>query len=168
MLQALSPRLVFLGLALAALAAMLFAYYYLQLHLGLPPCPLCMTQRVAVVAGGVIALLAALHNPGNTGRRVYAGLCALAAALGAAVAGRHVWLQYLPEDQVPACGPSLEYMLDTLPFAETVRLVMMGDGNCADTQWTFLGLSIPEQTLALFAVLLLVSLWQMLRGAPGR
>ena len=73
-------------------------------------------------------------------------------------------LQNLPEDQVPACGPSLEYMLDTLPLSETFKLVMMGDGNCADVQWTFLGLSIPEQALVLFVGLLLVNLWQLLRS----
>jgi len=167
MLQTLSPRLVFFGMALLALVSMLFAYYYLQQHLGLAPCPLCMTQRVAVVALGGFALLAALHNPTGAGRRAYAALCTLAAAFGTAVAGRHVWLQHLPEDQVPACGPSLEYMLETLPFAETVKLVMMGDGNCAETVWTFLGLSIPEQTLGLFLVLLAISLWQLLRAAPA-
>ncbi|WP_193940605.1 disulfide bond formation protein B [Parahaliea mediterranea] len=166
MLQSLSPRLVFFGLALLSLVSMLFAYYYLQQHLGLAPCPLCMTQRVAVVAVGVFALLAALHNPPGWGRRLYAGLCLLAAAFGAAVAGRHVWLQHLPEDQVPACGPSLEYMLETLPFSETVSMVLMGDGNCAETMWTFLGLTIPEQTLLLFVVMLLASLWQMLRPRP--
>ncbi|MFV0276556.1 MAG: disulfide bond formation protein B [Parahaliea sp.] len=167
MLQSLSPRRVFLGLALLALVAMLFAYYFLQQHLGLAPCPLCMTQRVAVVAGGVIALLAALHDPSGWGRRVYAALCVLAAAFGAAVAGRHVWLQHLPTDQVPACGPSLEYMLQTLPFSETVSTVLMGDGNCAQTLWTFLGLSIPEQTLLLLLFILAVSLWQLFRTRPG-
>ena len=141
---------------------MLFAYY-LEHQLELTPCPLCMSQRVFVVLAGLIALLAALHNPAGWGRRVYGGLCAVAAITGAAIAARHVWLQHLPEDQVPACGPPLEYMLETLPFSETLSLVLMGDGNCADTVWTLLGFSIPEQTLALFAALLVVSAWQTLR-----
>ncbi len=168
MLRNLSPRLVFAGLALLALVAMVFARYYLEGYLGLNACPLCMTQRVFVVLWGLIALVATIHNPTGVGIRIYAGLCALALGLGAAVAGRHVWLQHLPEDQVPACGPSLEYMLDTLPFAETFKLVMMGDGNCAETVWTFLGLSIPEQTLLLFLVLLALALWQLLRSTPSR
>ena len=163
MLQSLSPRLVFFGLALMALIALVFARFYLQEALGLPPCPLCMTQRVFVVLWGSIALLAALHNPAAVGRRIYAGLCALAAVAGAAVAIRHVWIQHLPPDQVPACGPSLEYMLETLPFSETLELVFMGDGNCADIQWTFLGLSIPEQTLVMAAGVLLVCMWQVFR-----
>lgn len=164
MLQALTPRLVYFGLALLALFAMLFAWY-LEYQVGLNPCPLCMTQRVFVVAGGLVALVAFLHNPGGGGRRVYGGLCAVIAMGGGAVAARHVWLQHLPPDQVPACGPSLEYMLETLPFRETLSMVLMGDGNCAETHWTLLGLSIPEQTLILFIVIALVSLWQTLRNS---
>ena len=154
MLQSLSPRLVFIGLAILAVISILFARLYLEEMLGLAACPLCMTQRVFVVLWGVIALVAALHNPAGRGRRVYAALCALAATAGGAIAARHVWLQHLPEDQVPACGPSLEYMLETLPFSETLSLVLMGDGNCAQTMWTFMGLSIPEQTLILILSLI--------------
>lgn len=164
MLQTLTPRLVYFGLALLALFAMLFAWY-LEYQVGLNPCPLCMTQRVFVVAGGLVALLAFLHNPAGWGRRVYGLLCAASAIAGGAVAARHVWLQHLPPDQVPACGPSLEYMLDTLPFRETLSMVLMGDGNCAETHWTLLGFSIPEQTLMLFVVIALISLWQALRKA---
>jgi disulfide bond formation protein DsbB len=168
MLQSLSPRLVFFGLVLLAVTSMLFARLYLQAFLDLTACPLCMTQRAFVVLWGVVALLAVVHNPRGWGRRIYGALCGLAAIGGGAVAARHVWLQYLPEDQVPACGPSLEYMLDTLPFSETLSLVLMGDGNCADTQWTFLGLSIPEQTLALFAVTTVICLWLTFRKYPNQ
>jgi disulfide bond formation protein DsbB len=166
MLQALSPRLVFIGLVLLAITSMLFARLYLQEYLGLDACPLCMTQRVFVVLWGLIALLGALHNPQGWGRRVYGALCGLAAMGGAAVAARHVWLQHLPADQVPACGPSLDYMLDNLPFETTLRVILAGDGNCAVIDWTFLGFSIPEQTLALFGITLLVCLWQTLRTYP--
>jgi disulfide bond formation protein DsbB len=166
MLRSLSPRLVFFGLAVTALLAMLFARVYLEEVLGLEPCPLCMTQRVFVVLWGGIALLAALHNPAGWGRRVYAGLCSLAALAGGAVAVRHVWLQHLPADEVPACGPSLEYMLETLPFNETLRMVLTGDGNCAEVAWTFAGLSIPEQTLILASLVAVVCLWQVFRRYP--
>jgi disulfide bond formation protein DsbB len=166
MLQSLSARTVFFGLLLLSIVSMLFARFYLEEFLDLAACPLCMTQRVFVVLWGVFALLAVLHNPRDWGRRVYGVLCGLAAIAGGAVAARHVWLQHLPPDQVPACGPSLEYMLETLPFSETLSLVLMGDGNCAETMWTFLGLSIPEQTLALFAVITSICLWQTLRTYP--
>lgn len=166
MLQALSPRLVFVGLVLLAIFSMLFARLYLEEVLDLAACPLCMTQRVFVLAWGIVALIAALHNPAGWGRRVYGALCALAAMGGGAIAARHVWLQHLPPDQVPACGPSLEYMLETLPFSDTISLVLMGDGNCAETMWTFMGLSIPEQTLLLFTGVTLVCLWQVFRRHP--
>ncbi|MEP4149365.1 MAG: disulfide bond formation protein B [Halioglobus sp.] len=166
MLQSLSPRLVFVGLFILAITSMAFAMLYLERHLNLAACPLCMTQRVFVVAWGVIALIAAVHNPQSWGVRVYAALCGMSAIMGGAVAGRHVWLQYLPPEEVPACGPSLEYMLDTLPFSETLSIVLMGDGNCAETMWTFMGFSIPEQTLALFAVATAICLWQTFRTLP--
>ncbi len=168
MLNAISPRLAFASLVLLSLASMLFALFYLEGQLNLPPCPLCMTQRVFIVGWGIVALLAVVHNPMGVGRRIYGGLCALCGILGGAVAARHVWLQYLPADEVPACGPSLQYMLETLPFSETLELVLMGDGNCADVQWTFLGLSIPEQALGLFLVATLISLWQTFRSYPAR
>ena len=166
MLQSLSPRLVFLGLAVLAAVSMIFAVVILSGYMELEACPLCLTQRAFVVGWGGIALLAAIHNPAALGNRIYGGLCALMAIAGGAVAGRHVWLQHLPEDLVPACGPSLEYMLETLPFTETLSLVLMGDGNCAETMWTFMGLSIPEQTLILFVVASLICLWQTFRRYP--
>lgn len=162
MTKLLAVRPLFFLLFLATIAAMGFALY-LQHALQLEPCPLCITQRVFVILVGVFALIAAIVNPSLIGRRVLAFFCVAAAAGGAAVAGRHVWLQSLPEDLAPACGPSLEYMLETLPLSETFSLVLMGDGNCAETVWTLLGFSIPQQTLALFAVLLLASLYQLLR-----
>jgi disulfide bond formation protein DsbB len=163
MLQSLSPRAVFIGLVLLAVISMLFARVYLQGFLGLDACPLCMTQRFFVVLWGAIALLAALHNPPHWGRRVYATLCGLAAWGGAAIAARHVWLQHLPEDQVPACGPSLDYMLENLPLGDTMSIVLAGDGNCAEIDWSFAGFSIPEQTLIVFCTVLLICLWQAVR-----
>ena len=77
----LKPRWVFFGLALLAVVAMLFAAW-LEHGVGLNPCPLCITQRVFVVAGGLVALLAALHGAGALGRRIYAGLGVLLAIGG--------------------------------------------------------------------------------------
>ncbi|MDR2876591.1 MAG: disulfide bond formation protein B [Chromatiales bacterium] len=124
---------------------------YLQHVNGLEPCPLCILQRVAVIALGVIFLIAALHNPRTLGQRVYGLLIMLTATAGAGVAGRHVWLENLPKDRVPTCGPSLDYMLETLPFKRTLELVLRGSGECAEVTWRMLGLSIPSWTLIAFA-----------------
>jgi disulfide bond formation protein DsbB len=157
-----SPRLTN-GLLVAGCVLALVIVYYLDGVLGLVPCPLCMTQRVFVVGSGIFALAALLHGPERLGRRIYAVLSGGFAIVGGAVAARHVWLQHLPEDQVPACGPGLEYMLENFPFSETLQMVLMGDGNCAEVVWTFAGLSIPEQALVLFTGLVIVNLWQLLR-----
>ena len=162
MTELLKPRLFNLWITLTCVAAMGVAYY-LDGILGLEPCPLCMTQRAFVVGCGMFALFAFIHGPGISGRRIYNTIAGLWALGGGAVAARHVWLQHLPEDLVPACGPGLEYMLETLPFSQTLELILMGDGNCADVVWTFMGLSIPEQTLILFTVLVIANLWQVVR-----
>jgi len=134
-LDLLTSRRVFLLIAIATAVGMGFAFW-LQYYLGLAPCPLCMTQRAFVILVGVICLIAAIHDPGKRGRQIYGVFGILAAVGGAAVAARHIYLQNLPEDLVPACGPPLEYMLETLPFLEVVNTVLMGDGNCADVVWT--------------------------------
>jgi len=162
MMHYLTPRLINWLLSGACVLALTIVYY-LDGVLGLEPCPLCVTQRVFAIGSGLFSLVAAVHCPGVFGRRVYAVFAALFAAGGAGVAARHVWLQRLPQDEVPACGPSLEYMLETLPFSETLELVLMGDGNCADVQWTLLGLSIPEQALLLFVGLIVANIWQIQR-----
>jgi len=148
---------------MACAAALAFALLYLQGTLGLEPCPLCMVGRLLIAAIGLIFLLAALHNPSRTGQRIYAGVNLIFITLAMGVAGRHVWLQHLPEDQVPACGADLAYMLENFPLQETLRQVLQGSGECAETQWTLLGFSIPEQTLLLFAGLGALTLTQMLR-----
>lgn len=140
-------------------AALIAAALVLQHVLDLEPCPLCIFQRVFVIVLGVVMLVAAVHDPTGIGRRVYGALTLLIALLGVAVAGRHVWLQHLPEDRVPECGPGLEYMLDAFPLSEALAMVFQGSGECAEVQWTFLALSIPEWTLLIFVGLVVAGLW---------
>lgn len=146
----------------ALCAALLATALYFQHVMGLEPCPLCIFQRVFVIALGAVMLLAAIHNPARTGRRVYGALVLLFAGLGVVVAGRHVWLQSLPPEQVPACGPGLDYMLENFPLTQALALVFKGSGECAEVQWTFLGLSIPGWTLLVFAGLFLFGLLLLL------
>lgn len=143
-----SARIVFL-MAAASASLMLFALY-LQNVLGEHPCPLCITQRIFVMVVGVLALLAAIHNPAHIGRRVWSALIILAAIGGGIIAGRHVWIQHLPDDQVPACGPDLAYIFQNFPLQKAMHLLFNGDGNCHEVGWTLLTLSIPEWTLIAF------------------
>lgn len=152
------------NLLIAALAAVaIAAALYLQHVEGLEPCPLCIFQRIAVMAAGAVALVAALHGPAGWGRRVYAALTSLAALAGVVVAGRHVWLQHLPPEQVPACGPGLEYWLAAFPLQEVVRQVFQGSGECAKVDWVLFGLTLPGWTLVMFTGLLALTLWQLVR-----
>ncbi len=150
-----TARLVNMLGFLVCLLALMYALYA-QMYLGLEPCPLCIFQRVAMLALGIAFMIAALHEPRGWGGKVYALLILLAAGAGAAVAGRQVWLQTLPADQVPACGPGLDYLVETFPLAEVLNLVLKGSGECAKIDWTFLGFSMPVWTLALFVGLGLV------------
>ncbi len=125
------------------------------------PCPLCVFQRLAFLWMGGFALLAALHNPARTGQRVYAALVVVGALFGALIAGRHIWMQYLPADQVPECGPGLNYMLENFPLSQALASVLKGSGSCAQQKWSWLGLSMPMWTLAWFIGLGLLVLWTL-------
>jgi len=128
---------------------------WLQLVLELEPCPLCILQRVVVLVLALFFLLALLQNPRWWGRRVYAGVGVIISAVGIAIAGRHVWLQHLPPDQVPECGPGLSFMLEVFPLGEALGMIFRGSGECAEVAWRFVGLSIPEWTLVVFVGYLL-------------
>lgn len=144
-----SPRSVFVAMVVA-IAACFSVALYTQYVDGLNPCPLCMSQRVFYVLTAAIALIAAIHNRGV---RIYAALCFVSSLAGAAIAARQVWLQHLPASEVPACGPSLEYMMQTLPFGDLLLQMLKGDGNCALVDWRFLGLSMAEWSLLYFIAL---------------
>jgi len=132
-------------------AALMAWALWLQYGEGLEPCPLCMFQRAAVLAVGIVFLIAAIHDPRRRGAAFYAILTLLAAGTGAAFAARQIWLQALPKDKVPSCGMGLTYMLDTLPLTDVVRKVLEGSGECAEKGWVFLGLSIAGWTFVFFA-----------------
>lgn len=152
------PARLLFALGFAACAGAMSFALFVEYGLGYEPCPLCVVQRVAMIAAGVVFLLGTLHAPRGAGRWIYAGGAALAAGAGAGVAGRHVWLQSLPADQVPACGPTLDYLMDMLPFTEVLMTVLRGDGNCAIVDAAFLGISLPGWTLIAFIGLTLYAL----------
>ncbi|MFG6177156.1 disulfide bond formation protein B [Halomonas sp. THAF12] len=141
-------------------------------HLGgLEPCPLCIFQRVAVITAGVVFAVAALHDPkGRLGGAIYALLSLLAVSAGIGLAGRHLWLQSLPADEVPSCGPGLDYMMEVLPLQQVVSMVLSASGECAEISARFLGLSLPGWTLIGFVVLAVAPLgllWRSLRRRSG-
>ncbi|MGH8614540.1 MAG: disulfide bond formation protein B [Gammaproteobacteria bacterium] len=141
--------------------------YYLEVAGGLEPCPLCLLQRLFFGLIGLTSFIAVLHNAKLVGIGVYSALIALFSSAGAIVAGRQVWLQHLPPDQVPECGTGLSYMFETLPLGEVLLKIFKGSSDCAEVTWRFMGLSIPEWALAMFAILFLISAVQMFRSAAA-
>ena len=150
-------RLVFL-FAFLVPAGLLAVAFYMEYVMGLEPCPLCWLQRFAFMGVAAVGLLAVLHTPGNIGGRIYGFLLALTAGIGVGLAGRQLWLQSLPEDQVPACGTSVDYMLEVFPLMEVLAMAVKGTGDCAKVVWTFLGLSIPGWTAVFFTLIILAGL----------
>lgn len=151
------------------------AYFYFQKQLGLPPCPLCMFQRACLAGVAFFCLLGILFRPKKVGSKVLALGATVFSALGLGIAGRQVWLQHLPKDQVPECGPDLNFMLESFPLTETIQTVLSGSGECAEVLWRFAGLSMPEWMVVVFLVMLGISLRLLFKkqrnyfsGALGR
>lgn len=155
-----NPRICFL-LGFVACASLLGVGAYLQFVEELEPCPLCISQRLAILATGVVFLLAGLHN---RRRKVYAVVSVVTALSGASISARHVWLQHLPPEEVPECSPGLEYVFQHFPLADTIKLMLTGTGECAKVDWTLLGFSIPAWTLLAF---LLLATWGGLQFVNG-
>jgi len=143
---------------LGSIALIAIAYFYFQLQLGLDPCPLCIFQRACLAGVALFCLLGIILQPKKVLSKILAFGVTLMSGLGLAIAGRQVWLQHLPADQVPECGPDLAFMLDSFPFTEMLETVLTGSGSCADVQWNFIGLSMPEWMLLVFFVMLIISL----------
>jgi len=135
---------------------------YAEHVLGMIPCPLCIFQRIAFMVMGLFFLLGGVHAPRGGARWVYTGGVLLGALGGIATASRHLWLQTLPADQIPACGPNLGYMMDTFPFAKVLKMVFTGSGECAKIEPVF-GLPMPAWTLLWYVLLVFVALYAAAR-----
>jgi len=153
------------GTCLVAVAGLLGYAYYAQYRLYLDPCPLCITQRAFYIGIGLASLLGLASVARRSWQRASALLLTLAALGGIVTAGRQVWLQHLPPEKVPECGPGLQYWLENMPALQTLSLLFKGDGNCAKVDWTFLGFSMGEWSLAWFVLFLGVGLAVLAR--PG-
>lgn len=130
-----------------ACVAMLAYAYFAQYKLGLEPCPLCIFQRIAIAALGLVFLIAGLHNPRGWGTVVYSVVIAAASLAAVGLAGRHLYVQSLPPGTIPSCGAPLEVLLQFTPVTEVIRKVLTGSGECSQVNWKFLGLAMPAWVL---------------------
>ena len=144
-----NPRIFFISIFVICLALLFFALY-LEHFQGLEACPLCVFQRIAYILIMLITLIGAIHNPKNLFLVIYKSLIIIIAITGALIAGRQIWLQHLPPELVPECGPGLDYMLNVFPFSEAIKMILAGSGECAEVKWRFISLSIAEWSLIMF------------------
>ncbi len=156
-----SNRVFFLLMAIGCTSLLGYGYY-LEFYQDLLPCPMCIFQRLCYMAIIVIALAATVHGPARVMGMIYCVTVAIFAGLGAGIAARQTWLQHLPPELVPECGPGLEFMLDMYPLLETIEKTLKGTGDCAEVSWTFLSFSIAEWSLACFLAIFLAAMWQLM------
>ena len=154
-------------------AGLLGAAYYFEYVLFLEPCPLCMLQRLATLFVGLGFLAAFFARPRN-GKAAGWGLklallfTLCGALLGIWASDHQLWLQSLPKEEVPACGPSFDYILETMPLTEILKVMLHGDGNCAEITWTFLGKSMPWWTRICFLGYALAAAFALVRVSSRR
>ena len=150
-------RLTWLGTSWFIVGLLSYAIYIEKTEY-LDACSLCLTQRFfyAVVA---FAAFLGLFMISNRGWQAMSSIVYMLGATGGiATAGRQVWLQHLPKEEVPECGLGLMFWLENKPFLETIKLLFQGDGNCATVDWTRFGFSMAEWSLLFFVTMLLVGL----------
>ena len=152
-------RIIHAGIIVLVIMAIAFAVFYLEGVLYLAPCPLCTVDRGLFLLIALMSVISLIHSPRGVSLWIYTSLSSLFALLGIAVGIRHIWLQNLPADKVPECGPDLAYMLDVFPMVDVIKRLFTGAGQCAEVSWTFYGVTLPQQTLLLFIALLLMILY---------
>lgn len=141
---------------------------YMEHVMLLSPCGLCISQRVFVILCGLVCLVSAIHNPAPKLQRTYAYIAAAMCPIGSYFAIRQIWLQHLPEDEVPACGPGFTYIMENFPFVELLSFLLVGDGNCAEVQFQILGfITIPVMALMAFVILFCACLFIAFRKPKG-
>jgi len=130
--------------AIAAIGLVVYAVFYLEKTLGLIPCPLCVIQRIVFLGIALLYVFAAIFAFKRCARYTFSSLIIIVSIIGIAIAGRHIWLTLQPPGTIPACGASLEMLLDALPLWEAISTVLAGTGDCAEVSWRWLGLNIPQ------------------------
>lgn len=156
-----APRRVW-ALVSAACVAMLAFGMYLQYHVGLEPCPMCIVQRYALIGVAVLSALAAASK-GRGVRNAVAALVLLVSGFGAFVAARQSWLQWNPPE-FASCGRDFYGMIESYPLSRALPMIFKGSGDCSAIDWTFLGGSIANWSFVCFVLFALAALLLLVRS----
>ena len=128
------------------------------------PCPLCILQRWSfgfIALCGALMMIPGLYLVIKKALLLIAGLFSMS---GVIIAGRQIYLQNIPSDQVPTCAPPMDFLLDTLPIFEVIQTILLGDGNCAEYDWRFI-FNFAEWALIFFVFLFFYNLFFLFKKA---
>lgn len=151
-------RLFVLSHALLGLVLLSFLYW-VEWGQQITPCALCLLERYGLIGITSLLVLGALFNPKQLGRYLLAACLFITSTLSGLIAARHVWLQHLPTDQIPACTAGLERLFKIYPFFTALKTVLTSSGECGIVEGTFLGLSLASASLVLFIYLTFLSVF---------
>ena len=160
-----APRRVLATVAAACVAMLAFGLY-LQLVVGLVPCPMCIVQRYALILVLIVAALGAAF-PARGAQLAGTGLMLLAAGFGAFVAARQSWLQWYPPE-VASCGRDFYGMIENFPLQRAIPMIFKGSGDCTKIDWTFLGGSLANWSFVAFSAVIVVAATLLARQLRGR
>ena len=157
----LRSRSIYLFLFLFSALLMIVAFI-LQYFFHLEPCPLCILDRILVLVFGILFFIAWLHDSNKKWIRIFYSVVGfIIAGVGVALSAWHLRLMHLPPNEIPACTPSLNYLLDTFPLSEVFMIVFKSSGECAKNTGSFLGMALPGWTLIGFLILAVGSLFSL-------
>lgn len=149
-----SQRSSWLLMAASALLLEMVALFF-QYGMRLEPCVMCVYQRVAVLGLFGAGLLGAIA-PGNLVVR-WAGFSAwvVSAVWGLKLAYEHVDLQLDPSP-FKQCAFKPDFP-DWFKVDQWLPAMFEARGDCTQTVWHFLGLSMPQWMMVIFALFLVVA-----------
>ncbi len=149
-----TPRRVFALLSGVCVVMLAFGLY-LQIVVGLNPCPMCIVQRYALIFVAIIAAFAGASSM----KSIHIGgafLLLLGSGFGAFVAARQSFLQWYPPE-VASCGRDFYGMIENFPLNRVIPMIFKGSGDCSAVDWTFLGGSIANWSFVCFVMIFCVA-----------
>lgn len=147
-----------LGVLALAATGIVVASIVLQRLMHLAPCPLCIFQRMLYMGIAAVALFTwMLSNPRH--RQVGLGLIAGASLLGLGVATYQTLMERFPQ-AIEGCGLTDPTLIERIvDWAATISPdLFMATGFCGSIEWSVLGLSLANGSVACFLAMALLTL----------
>jgi disulfide bond formation protein DsbB len=159
-LRSLTPAraatLVLLGALLPLLVALASQYWG-----GLAPCELCLDQRWALVAAGVLAIPGIFLETKPKAARIFLLLAGLAALVGAGIAVFHVGVEQHWWQGSAACTTQIKAGMSAAEFEAAILAAPVV--RCDDVAWSLFGISMAGYNILYSGALGAFSLWQSRR-----